>query len=85
MPDVSGAHRQIRMLTARVIAAEKAAGMNNSDIATARFSMENSINERVDAVGKVADEMLLAFRLSALHARLHNAEAYRTARRRPLA
>jgi hypothetical protein len=82
MADLSDAHRQIRLLTARIAAAERAAGMTADDTATAERSMERHVRERQKAWGvSVADETLVAFRLSALHSRLRDAEGYRVARK----
>jgi hypothetical protein len=83
MADLSGAHRQLRLLTARVAAAERAAGMTDDDIAAAARAMETRNHARIeDATGDVPEGVLLAFRLSSLHIRLSDAERFRTARRR---
>ena len=82
LADLSDAHRQIRLLTARIAAAERAAGMTADDTATAERSMERYVLERQRAWGaSVADETLAAFRLSALHGRLRAAVGYRVARK----
>ena len=76
--------RQIRLLTARVIAAERAAGMNSDDTAKAEPSMERHVRDRREAVdGKAPDHLVFAFQLSALHIRLRDADDYRVARKMP--
>ena len=75
--------RQIRLLTARVIAAERAAGMSYEDTAKAERSMERHVLDRRAAVdGEVADQLAFAFQLSSLHIRLSDAEHFRIARRK---
>ena len=76
--------RQIRLLTARVIAAERAAGMNSDDTAKAERSMERHVRVGREAVdGHAPDQLVFAFQLSALHIRLRDAEGYRLARKIP--
>ena len=76
--------RQIRLLTARVIAAERAAGMNSGDTAKAERSMERHVRDRREAVdGEAPDHLVFAFQLSALHIRLRDANDYRVARKIP--
>jgi hypothetical protein len=76
--------RQIRLLTAKVIAAERAAGMNPDKAAQAERSMERHVSDRQAAVdGATPDQLVLAFQLSALHIRLRDAENYRLARKMP--
>jgi hypothetical protein len=78
--------RQIRLLTARVIAAERAAGMNSDDTAKAERSMERHVRDRRKAVdGEAPDQLVFAFQLSALHLRLRAAEEYRLDRMMPRA
>ena len=78
--------RQIRLLTARVIAAERAAGMNSEDTAKAERSMERHVLDHRAAVdGEVPDQLLFAFQLSSLHMRLSDAEDFRIARMKPRA
>jgi hypothetical protein len=58
--------RQIRLLTARVIAAEPAAGMNSDDTAKAERSMERHVRERREGVeGEVPDQLVFAFQFAA--------------------
>ena len=83
MADLSAAHRQLRLLTARTAAAERAAGMTGDDIAAAARAMETRNHARVEeAAGDVPENVIPAFRLSSLHIRLSDAERFRTARRR---
>jgi hypothetical protein len=83
MPDLSAAHRQLRLLAARIAAAECAAGMTDDDIAAAARAMELRNRARMEeATGDVPENVVLAFRLSSLHIRLSNAERFRTARRK---
>jgi hypothetical protein len=78
--------RQIRLLTARVIAAERAAGMNSDDTAKAERSMERHVRERREGVeGKVHDQLVFAFQFAALQIRLRDADEYRVARKMPRA
>jgi hypothetical protein len=82
MADLSDAHRQIRLLTARVSAAERAAGMTAEDTAKAERSVEICVRKRRNACDVTINApVLLAFRLSALHTRLRNAEGHRIARK----
>ena len=60
--------RQIRLLTARVIAAERAAGMNSDDTAKAEHLMERHVRDRREAVeGKAPDHLVFAFQLGPAH------------------
>jgi hypothetical protein len=78
--------RQIRLLTARVIAAERAAGMNSDDTALAERSMQRHVLDRRAAVGgEVPDQLAFAFQLSSLHVRLSDAEHFRIAQMEPRA
>jgi hypothetical protein len=78
--------RQIRLLTARVIAAERAAGMNSDDTAKAERSMERHVRERWEGVeGEVPDQLVFAFQFAALQIRLRDADEYRVARKMPRA
>ena len=78
--------RQIRLLTARVTAAERAAGMNSDDTAKAVRTMEHHVQHRREGVdGEAPDQLVFAFELSALHIRLRDAENYRVARKMPRA
>jgi hypothetical protein len=78
--------RQIRLLTARVIAAERAAGMNSDDTAKAERSMERHVRERREGVeGKVHDQLVFASQFAALQIRLRDADEYRVARKMPRA
>jgi hypothetical protein len=84
MSDTTGARRQISLLTARVAAAERAAGMSDDDVAKAERAMERHVRERQQAAdGEVTEAVLTAFRLSALHIRLRDAEDYRITRKKP--
>ena len=78
--------RQIRLLTARVIAAERAAEIHSDDTAKAERLMERRVLDRRAAVdGEVPDQLAFAFQLSSLHIRLSDAERYRLTRRTSLA
>ena len=70
MADLSATHRQLRLLTARTAAAERAAGMTGDDIAAAARAMETRNHARVE---EAAGDVILAFRLSSLHIRLSDA------------
>jgi hypothetical protein len=76
--------RQIRLLTARVTAAERAAGMNSDDTALAERSMQRHVLDSRAAVdGEVPDQLAFAFQLSSLQVRLSDAERFRIARMKP--
>jgi hypothetical protein len=78
--------RQIRLLTARVIAAERAAGMNSDDTTKAERSMERHVRDRREAVeGEAPDQLVFAFQFAALQIRLRDADDYRVARKMPRA
>jgi hypothetical protein len=82
----SHTRRQIRLLTARVTAAERAAGMNSDDTAKAKRAMERHVQYRREGVdGEAPDQLVFAFQLSALHIRLRDADEYRVARKMPRA
>jgi hypothetical protein len=84
--DLTDAHRQIRLLTARIIATERAAGMSADAIAAAERAVARHVSERRNSYGvECTDAVLLAFRLSALHLRLRAADEYRLARKMPRA
>jgi hypothetical protein len=84
MVDHSHVRRQIRLLTARVSAAERAAGMNSDATAKAERSMERHVRDHREAVDREApDGLMFASQLSALHIRLRDAENFRVARKMP--
>jgi hypothetical protein len=82
MADPTASNRQLRLLTALVVAAERAACMTAHDIATAKSAMVRFVAKRQTASdAPVTDAVLLAFRLAALHTRLNAAEEYRRSRK----
>ena len=60
MPDLSAAHRQLRLLTARVVAAERAPGMTEDDIKAAVRAMQRHINKRRKEVKGAATTTVMA-------------------------
>ena len=79
MAEHDDVRRQVRLLTARIAAAERAAGMTDDDTVKAASTMQHQVRERLrDSSVRATTPVLLAFQLAALHTRLRNAENRRT-------